>query len=293
MPLSEFEDNLQNISLFCVFSLPRSGSTVLTAQLDEIKGIVCVPENYFPCLISFLDNWESCSEEILAELFLAATDDKNILNYYEVLSCIQKDNLSKTFVGIGLLVASKAGRSVEDVKAVVWKTTRLVSGFSALKEAGFKFVLLQRNPLNVLGSQFRVGFGEKNRRPLRFVLFNYSYQSVFRDIAHGDTFLINYSDIKDRVSDLSRWMGVGAEKWNEGHSVVVASMASSAWHSGLSKQFNDKDAEKIESLSSELKFEYILFSALFYPLVYFLKPVRKYLDAITAQKLIKRIDGDS
>jgi hypothetical protein len=42
------------------------------------------------------------------------------------------------------------------VKAVVWKTTRIVGRWKVFARAGGRFIVLRRNPLNVFESQFRV-----------------------------------------------------------------------------------------------------------------------------------------
>jgi hypothetical protein len=41
-----FLENIDDkqIDLVCIYSLPRSGSTALIAELDRIEGIVCLPE---------------------------------------------------------------------------------------------------------------------------------------------------------------------------------------------------------------------------------------------------------
>ena len=277
------------ISLYCVLSLPRSGSTVLTSQLDNIEGVVCVPENYFPCLLAFLNNWQSYSEERLAQLFIAATDDKNLLDLQDVILCINKHDMRDTYISIGLKIAERMGRPIDDVKAVVWKTTRLVSGFYILRDHGFKFILLRRNPLNVLGSQYRVKFGFHNRRPLRFVLFNYSYRSVFRRIDNNDSFRIYYSQMQNQMADLLNWMSISDKPWHQGYSAIFESMGASEWHAGLSSNFVDQDTKKLQSLNQIFRIEFFLFSILFYPFIFFLSPLRKHLDSITANKLIQRI----
>ncbi len=261
---------------------------MLSAQLDSVKGIVCVPENYFPFLLFFDENWRERPREELAKLFLESTDDSSILDYDEVLSCLTGNSLRRALIEIGLRIAEKTGRKREGVRAVVWKTTRLVSGYSLPESLGFRFILLQRNFLNVYQSQFRVEFGRLNRDPIRFVLFGYSYMSIFKKIDRHIVRDIEYSRVQAQLPDIVRWIGVESVLWDNGRSAIIESMGSSSWHSGLSLSFKDEDSKKIKALSTRLRYSIFFAKIFLYPSIYILSPIRKQLDRVTAEKISRR-----
>ena len=58
------------VKLAFILSLPRSGSTVLSAMLDRKKGIVSPPESSFPQMLGTLTPEERADKRWLAALYL-------------------------------------------------------------------------------------------------------------------------------------------------------------------------------------------------------------------------------
>ncbi len=238
-----------DIRLSCIYSLPRSGSTVLTAELDRFEGVVCVPEAYFPQILAFLPEQDLASRQTLARVFLATCDAGFSLSLAELESAIVPGHWRETFVEIGLRCAEKAGRDRESVKAIVWKSTRMLTGYAAMRDAGARFVILRRNPINVFDSQFRVGFGIHNRNPLRFAAFRQSYEALFYAMRRFDVFELDYESIPNELPALVDWLGGRTLLRREGGSTMADTMARHDWHSGLLDGFNSTDAQKRKNVA--------------------------------------------
>lgn len=270
--------NKPEVNLICVYSLPRSGSTVLIAQLERIKGIVCVSESYFPQILEFLSPTVLADSEKLAAIYLASSPDGSLLSFDEVVKCIFPFEHKKTLTQLGLAYAVKTNRDPSQIRYIVWKTTRLIGRWKIFAGADGRFIVLRRNPINVFESQFRVTFGIHNRNAIRFILFRESYESAFARFPLKSTFSIDYESIPDQIPLLLLWLSLDDVSWSEAESSLASTSAKNAWHSGVMSSFESKDFIKrmrIQKLSRILlRLGQILFRA-FRPL---LGPIRDYHD---------------
>lgn len=236
--------------LVCVYSLPRSGSTVLIAELDRLNGIVCLPESYFPQLLEFLTPEELSDAKRLAAYYIASSPAGSLLTFDEAKACIVSGNYSKTLIQLGLACAIKTNRDPSQVSVIIWKTTRIISGWKLFSEAGGRFLVLRRNPLNVFESQFRVDFGRHNRNPLRFSFFQESYEAIFSQLPRASTFYVDYEEIPAERASIQEWLGVSSESWRTGESSLTGTHAKHAWHKGLMDGFQSRDSIKRNNVTA-------------------------------------------
>jgi hypothetical protein len=230
-----------------IASLPRSGSTVLTALLDQRADILCLPESFFPALIDHLSKEEWSNRKLVAALFVASCSDGSPMSLEEAEACIVDDK-EETLDRLAAAVAIKCGRNPATIRTVVWKFTRLVGSWKFAAETGGKFLLVQRNPLNVFESQSRVPFGKKNRSGIRFALFEASYKEAFRYYPADRTRNLPYPEIGARVDEIAEWIGSTNSKRTEGTGAVSVHAGKNPWHSEIQKPFENKDAKKLEQL---------------------------------------------
>ena len=241
-----------DIQLVAILSLPRSGSTVLTAELDRHKGVVSVPETYFTGVIECASVLGRRLDSCLPALFAECCDAGMILSREELAACMNPDDWRQTLIDIGLQVARNAGRTTDHVTTVVYKTTRLVSFTKVLRMSGAKFIVLRRDPVNVFESQFRVSFGVYNRDPWRFALFRESYEAVFTTLPTAAVLAVDYRHIPVLLPDILAWIGGSNSLWQDGES-SHAMTARQPWHAGLLDGFRDSDIVKQQSLSAGRK----------------------------------------
>jgi len=248
--------NFENMSpaLACVYSLPRSGSTVLIAELDRLKGVVCLPESYFPQILELLTQDELSDPAKLAAFFLASSPSGSLLSFEEAQTCMVPADWKKTLVRLGLACALKTNRNPSQVAIVIWKTTRIVGRWRLFAEAGGRFLVLRRNPLNVFDSQFRVDFGRYNRNPFRFAAFLESYEAVFSRLPKQITHFVEYESIPEQLPAIQAWFGVGAEHWAEGVSSLAQTHAKKTWHGGLMDGFQSRDLMKRKNITASQRF---------------------------------------
>jgi len=241
--------------LACVYSLPRSGSTALMAQLDRWKGIVCIPESYFPQMLELLTPEEFSNSKRMAELFLASSDSGSALTLDEAERCMVPNDATETLKRLGLTCAEKTQRDPAQVKAVVWKTTRIVGRWKLFARAGGRFIVLRRNPLNVFESQFRVDFGRNNRNALRFAAFAESYEAAFARLPKHLTARIDYESIPEQLPTILSFLGLShQELWTSGHSLLARTAATRDWHGRILDDFQSRDSEQSKNLSVTQRF---------------------------------------
>ncbi len=231
-----------------IASLPRSGSTVLTTMLDRREGVVCLPESFFPWALQSLGERKMQDRDFVAALFLASCPDGSPLTFGEARACVRATK-AETMDALAATFAEKLGRGGPSLKVAVWKATRLTGRWRAAGDAGGKFVILHRNPLNVYESQFRVDFGMKNRNPFRFCLFEASYAAAFATYPAAMTYELDYSNIPERLDELAAWLGAGATVRSANGSSFTDLSGQMPWHTEIGKPFTDRDAEKRENLS--------------------------------------------
>ena len=239
-----------NPALTFVLSLPRSGSTVLTTMLSARADVLCLPESIFPALIDGISAEEFRNPERVAALFVVSCTDGSPLALEQVARCVRNDGIS-TMIEIGRALAGIEGRNPDGIKAMVWKSTRLVGWHARLDEAGARYVILHRPHLNVFESQFRVPFGERNRSPSRFALFARSYEAAFRTYPGERTLDLDYKDIPRRLDEVFAWIGSESDAPAPSGGAVLATSGRMAWHTGIGKEFKDEDQAKLANLTKE------------------------------------------
>lgn len=261
-----------------IVSLPRSGSTVLTNLLDLREDIVCLPECMFPPLIDMLELAEFRKKRKVAEMFLASCTDGFPMSVEEIERCIM-DTPTETIDSIVAAFTRLSGRDPDKIRAFVWKSTRMVGCHQFWQESGGRFVILKRPPLNVYESQFRVHFGQKNRNPIRFALFESSYRIAFRNYPEEATFRIEYAEIPRRLEELVGWFGSAGLLRNDGKAGSLNSTSSKQyWHANIDKPFENNDEQKINNLSSSQIAGYRLGKLIFSFVPYLVRAARKAAD---------------
>jgi hypothetical protein len=271
-----------------ILSLPRSGSTVLTAMLDQVKGICCAPESSFPQILGELSAKERANPRWMAALYLGATFTPTPLGLEEAGSCMQGSN-EDILIRLGKAVAGKLGRDPDLVEAVVWKTPRTVGMHAGPISTGGKFIILRRNPHNVFESQFRVSFGEKNRNPYRFAIFQESYEHAFAKVPANRRIDIAYDDLPDVIPTLCGLLGVqSGKRWESGTSNLEMAAKDCAWMSEVTQEFNNKDPEKRSRLDQDQVARLERAMNLARPLRGFLGPLRSYFDHQSAATIRQR-----
>ena len=287
----------QKPSLVCVYSLPRSGSTVLIAELDRLDSVICLPESYFPQVLELLSPEELADRRQLAAYFMASSPSGSLLTFEEAEQCMVPGDWAATLSKLGTESARKIGRSADEIKVVIWKTTRIIGRWRLFHSAGGRFVLLRRHKYNVFESQFRVQFGIHNRNPLRFAVFHESYEAVFTRLPAEDTFEVEYDTIPDQYAPLRDWLKVSGDLRAGGESSLESTHAGKSWHGGLLDGFKSKDHIKRENV---VGLQRILISTgiiLVRPLRPLLGYLRDYYDKGIMQQIrtdaIKLLDADA
>jgi len=234
-------------SLLIVVSLPRSGSTVLTSMLDRYEGVICLPESGFPQALEFAGEKILHDPRQAAALYHASSFGGTVLNLAEAEPCIRPD-AQQTFIQLGLASAEKLGRPTASIRAVVWKTTRMISRWKSLAAMGARFVVLHRELRNVFESQFRVDFGAHNRNPVRFAAFAASYDAIFRKYPQGTRFL-SYTKLDEEMKDLVKWLGLEGHLREAGPSSLEGVSSRFDFHTTILDKFQNRDAEKASRIS--------------------------------------------
>jgi hypothetical protein len=232
-----------------IVSLPRSGSTVLTAMLDRYDDILCLPESHFPAYLESIGHSDWQDPERLAACFVACCTDGSPLTFDEARACMSGDR-QETLEAIAKAVARKCGRDYERIKVVVWKSTRMAGTFPSFTRPGEKHLVLRRNPLNVFESQFRVPFGKLNQSPARFALFEASYEAAFGRLPPDSTLQIEYAAIPDSIKKVVLWCGSDGEAGRKANSGLVEISGRMPWHTEINKPFNNTDPDKLRNLKT-------------------------------------------
>lgn len=272
-----------------ILSLPRSGSTVLTAQLDRIEGVACAPESSFPQILGHLKPEERNDPRRLAAFYLAATFTPTPLNLEEAATCMKGSN-EEILVSLGLAVAKKLGRDPECVRTVVWKTPRTVGMLSATLATSGNFIIIRRNLHNVYESQFRVDFGTKNRQPFRFAVFRDSYENAFARIPSDRKLEIEYDQLPEILPKVAKFIGIDKLRaWQQGRSNLELAAATRAHMTEVTSEFVNRDAEKRARLDPAQVRALDKALALARPLRPFLGPVRSFFDRQSLGHIRQRV----
>jgi len=272
-----------------ILSLPRSGSTVLTAQLDRIEGVACAPESSFPQILGHLTRSERNDPQRLAALYLSSTFTPTPLDLQEAAVCMAGTD-EDILTSLGLAVAAKLGRDPQRVRVVVWKTPRTVGMLAAPLGTRGKFVIIRRNLHNVYESQFRVEFGTNNRKPLRFAVFRESYEHAFARIPVGRKMEIEYDQLPGILPEVAAFIGINEIKpWQEGCSNLEMAAATRAHMTEVTSEFHNRDAEKRARLDPAQVRALDKALAMARPLRPFLGPVRSYFDCQSLGHIRQRV----
>jgi hypothetical protein len=237
-----------------------------------------MPESSFPQVLGELSAKERSDPRWMAALYKGGTHAPTPITFEEAEACMNGSDEEILF-GLGRKLAKHLGRAPSEVTEVIWKTTRTVGMQDGPLSTCGKFVVIHRNPQNVFESQFRVSFGEGNRNPLRYAIFNESYQRAFDRIPPGRKFELHYDDLPEALNGLLEFLGVpDLGKWQEGRSAMAAVAEHCSWLSQITDEFQNNDVEKRGRLPRETVARLKLAMQLTRPLRSFLGPVRAHFD---------------
>ncbi len=232
-----------------ILSLPRSGSTVLSALLDKRQGVVSPPESSFPQVLGVISPQDRADPLWMAALYMEATFVPTPLSLEEAAACMNGTS-DDILIALGRAIAGKLGRDPSAIQAVVWKTPRTVGIHAGPLSTSGRFIILRRNPHNVFESQFRVGFGENNRNPYRFALFRESYEHAFSKIPAERCININYDDLPGAVSRILTFLSMqDCGPWLNGISSLELAAQTCYWMNEVTSEFRNRDPEKRARLS--------------------------------------------
>jgi hypothetical protein len=261
-----------------ILSLPRSGSTVLSALLDKRKGVVSPPESSFPQVLGVISKKERADRRWLAALYIGATFPPTPLSLDDAEACMTGSN-EEMLITLGRAVAAKLDRDPALVKAIVWKTPRTVGMHACPLATDGRFIVLRRNPHNVFESQFRVDFGKNNRNPYRFAIFRESYEYAFSRLPPDRVFQMEYDDLPGILPALLDFIGANDEGvWESSRSSLDLAAEKCSWMADVTKSFANKDPEKRARLDPEqiARLEWAM--RLARPLRPLMGPVRSFFD---------------
>lgn len=288
---TEKHRNPDQIKLIYILSLPRSGSSVLSALLDQRRGLVTVPESAFPQILGLLAPSERSDKRWLAALYHGATMSPTPLTMDEAEECMIGNN-QQILTRIGLAVAHKMGRAPREIQGVVWKTPKVTAALKGPLATNGIFVVLRRNPHNVFESQFRFHFGANNRKPLRFAIFRESYESGFSRIPQNLRFDVDYDALPGAVDTILRNAGIpDYGTWNNHVSSLTQASEQCYWLKEINGKFVNRDAEKRGNLELQQirKLERALQLARL--LRFSLLPIRYYFDRVSVGHIRARANS--
>jgi hypothetical protein len=261
-----------------ILSLPRSGSTVLSALLDRKKGIVSPPESSFPQMLGLIRDEERNDRRWMAALYLGCTFPPTPLSLDDAEACMRGSN-EEILIALGKAVAATLDRDPEKIQAVVWKTPRMVGMHRGPLATNGKFIVLRRNPHNVFESQFRVDFGEKNRNPYRFAIFRESYENAFSRLPEERVLELHYDSLPCILPELIAFLGVDDQgDWESNKSSLDLAAENCSWMTEVTKEFQNKDPEKRARLDPTQVKTLERAMHLARPVNPFLGPLRAYYD---------------
>ncbi len=266
------------MKLAYIVSMTRSGSTVLSAMLDQYRGVVSPPESSFPQILSSITKEERSNPRMLAALYHGATFPPTQINLDEAEECMRGSD-EEILVALGKAVAAKLGRDPALVETVVWKSPKTVGMQAAPMATSGRFIVLRRNPHNVYESQFRVSFGEKNRNPLRFALLRESYELAFAKLPKERRIDVHYDDMPGVLPQILEFIGIPrTDKWENHQSSLQLASDSLSYMSEVTSEFVNKDAQKRARLQGLTVGVLEASMALTRPLRPFLGPIRNHYD---------------
>ena len=261
-----------------ILSQPRSGSTVLTAILDKRKGIICMPESSFPQVLGVVSSAERSNPKKLASLYLSSTFAPTPLTFEDAEACMSGSN-EEILMALGKSLASKLGRNRDDVKVVVWKTTRTIGMHRGPMSTNGKFIVLRRHPQNVFESQFRFDYGTRNRKPFRYAVFSQSYEHALGRCPDERTFKLDYEEIPQLLPKLVEFLGIKDQgEWDTGVSSLDLVAERCSWLTQITEEFRNTDEEKRGRLDPKMVSSLNSMLTLTRPFRPFMGPLRAHFD---------------
>ncbi len=261
-----------------ILSLPRSGSTILSAMLDRYHGIVSPPESSFPQVLGAISRKERNDRRWLAALYHGSTFVPTPLNLDEAEACMEGSD-EEILTSLGLAIAAKLHRDPAEIRCIVWKTPRTVGMHKVPLSTSGKFIVLRRNPQNVFESQFRVEFGKNNRNPYRFAIFRESYEHAFSRLPEDRVFAMEYDDLPDVLPDLLAFLGLqNAGGWQHFESSLDMAAKHCSHMTQVTSEFRNTDPQKRANLDPGQVASLARAMVLARPLRPFMGPVRAFFD---------------
>jgi hypothetical protein len=191
-------------------------------------------------------------------------------------------------INLGLALAAKIGRNPAEITTVVWKATRVVGMHAGPLSTDGRFVVLRRSRLNVFESQFRVGWGLRNRHPYRYAVFARSYEHAFSKLPAEKTFLVDYESIPRQFPALLEACGIADQgEWESPGSSIDLSAKIIPWLTQCTDPFLNRDLEKRLSIPLRLRRSLDRAFLMTRPLRPFLGPLRAYYDKRTLREIFK------
>ena len=266
------------MKLAYILSLPRSGSTVLSALLDRRQGIVSPPESSFPQVLGMISPKERTDKRWLAALYHGSTFVPTPLSLEEAEACMHGSN-EDILISLGQKVAEKLHRDPTAIKLIVWKTPRTVGMHKAPLSTSGKFIVLRRNPHNVFESQFRVAFGEKNRNPYRFAIFRESYEHAFARLPRERVFEMEYDSLPTIIPELQSFLGAEDQgEWQHFESSLDMAAKQCSHMKTVTATFTNTDPAKRANLAPEQVASLELAMKIARPMRPFMGPIRAFYD---------------
>jgi hypothetical protein len=224
----------------------------------------------------------------MAAIYLAATFTPTPLDISEAEECMRGSD-QDILVNLGLAVAKKLGRDTAQVRAVLWKTPRTVGMHRGPLSTSGRFIILRRHPYNVFESQFRVSFGENNRNPYRFAIFQESYEHAFARIPSDRRIDVNYDDLPGVLTQICEFLGVATQdKWESGRSNLEMAAKERSWMQDVTKPFENRDPEKRSRLDPDQVARLDRAMRLAEKIRPFLGPVRRFFDQCSVRSIKER-----
>ncbi len=266
-----------------ILSQPRSGSTVLSAILDRIKGVVVMPESSFPQVLGEISSEERRSKRWLAALYRGSTfpslpEPPTPLSIDDAERCMEGSD-AEILLALGKALTVKLGKDSSQVTHVIWKTTRTIGLHKGPVLTGGRFVILRRHLHNIFDSQFRVDFGMRNRNPWRFAVFTQSYENAFEHLPKTARFELNYATIPEDLQRLLDFLGIEERlEWPQGKSSIELVSETASWLTQATASFQNTDQEKRAKLAPQLKGRLDIALQFTRPLRPLMGPVRRHYD---------------
>lgn len=237
-----------------------------------------MPESSFPQALGVVNRNERADRRWMAALYLGSTFPPTPLSFEDALACMTGSD-EEILHSLGLALAAKLGRNPDDVRTVVWKTTRTIGLHKGPLATSGRFVVLRRNPHNVFESQSRFEYGVRNRRPYRYAVFLQSYEHALAQLPDDRTFTLDYDETEERLPALLEYLEIENQgPWEGGGSSLDLVAESCSWLTQITEDFCNTDPEKRARLAPSMVRTLDLAMLVTRPLRPFMGPLRAHFD---------------